>query len=115
MTNTNRITTTPDEPVDRVLTTFFRQQMPNPWPPAPAVGSVTLPARVVYPSSSAARSRWALAASVALLVGGCWYLSGHLTDGKARPGTGLEGGTASPTVIDKHLGKAPAMPKPAMP
>jgi hypothetical protein len=59
----------PDE-LDRLLRSFFRSQLPSPWPalklPAPA-GASTWWQR--------SRSRLALAASIALLLLGSWWLA----------------------------------------
>ena len=82
----------PDD-LDGLLRTFFRAEMPEPWPvlepPAPAVGSST-PRRRLF-----ARSRLALAASLALLLIGQLSLSGTWQEMTSFvPGSG-EGGTAS--------------------
>jgi hypothetical protein len=42
----------------------------------------------------ATKSRRALAASAALLIGSCWYLSGYTTNGHRRPDTSLNETTA---------------------
>jgi len=106
MTNSH----TSDERVDRLLGDYFKAQLPRKWPPAPRTDAAR-PANTT--SSSAARSRWALAASVAVLLGGCWYLSGHLGDGHARKGPGLEGGTAQTPSLPFE--KPKAEPKVGMP
>lgn len=88
-TNSNR----QSEGVDRMVGDYFRSEMPNPWPvaPQPWAEKAVLSASATHSTS---RSRWALAASVAVLVGGCWYLSGHLTDGRKRPDMMNLNGTA---------------------
>jgi hypothetical protein len=89
--NTNPNTPTrPEDGIDRTVGAYFRSEMPNPWPaaPRPWAEKATLSTPATH---SASRSRWALAASVAILVGGCWYLSGHLTDGRKRPDTNFNG------------------------
>jgi len=65
----------PDD-LDGLLRNFFRSEMPNPWPTmtAPAIENPT-------PTWwSRSRSRLALAASVALLLVGSWFLSGSAPD-----------------------------------
>jgi hypothetical protein len=49
---------------------------------------------------------------VALLIGGCWYLSGQISDGRPKKGLGLEDGQANPPkVIKDHMPKpGPKMP-----
>jgi hypothetical protein len=71
----------PDE-LDRVLTDFFRSQVPDPFPPwrSPAAAAAEIvPVSVAEGAARAEPSRRGgravLAASVALLVGACWYLS----------------------------------------
>lgn len=114
-TNTQHPTPAGDD-VDRQLTAFFRAEMPARWPAAPRPWADKARTGTPAASDPTARSRWALAASVALLLGGCWYLSGHLTDGKARkPGLDLGGDPTAkpPAVIEKnmHPPKNESMPK----
>lgn len=87
-------TPSPD-PLDRLLSDFFQTQLRRPWPPAPlpppAEGPVVTPARSSAPSRAsiadpAARARYTLAASVALLLGTCWYLSAGLPVGPRAAG-----------------------------
>lgn len=68
--NMNHCGHTPDD-LDGLLRSFFRSEMPDPWPTmtAPAIENPT-------PTWwSRSRSRLALAASVALLLVGSWFLS----------------------------------------
>ncbi|MBL8797324.1 MAG: hypothetical protein JNM56_25710 [Planctomycetia bacterium] len=69
--NLNQGGRTPDD-LDGLLRSFFRSEMPDPWPTmkAPAAETPTLG------WWSRSRSRLALAASVALLLIGSWLLSG---------------------------------------
>jgi hypothetical protein len=65
--------------VDQLLRAFYRAEMPDPWPSfeAPADAPTVLPFSA--PGARRAmfgRSRLALAASVALLIGGLWFVSG---------------------------------------
>jgi len=66
----------PDE-LDILLGKFFRAQMPHPWP------RLTAPITDTPPISSwwmRSRSRLALAASVAILIVGSWWLAGRTLD-----------------------------------
>jgi hypothetical protein len=98
--------------LDRLLGSYFKQQLPHPWPQAPSVSLSTIqPATattstMARPGDSLKRSRLVLAASVAILLGGCWLLSGQLSNGKARTNNPLENGTANTKYL-KDLGKAP--------
>jgi hypothetical protein len=99
-TNTRSPNSSGDE-LDKVMTAYFRAEMPAKWPPAPRPW-----AEAARPASSPAadpttRSRWALAASVALLIGSVWYLSGKGTDGQRRPDTNFDG-----TADTKHAKEA---------
>ncbi|HEV3255570.1 MAG TPA: hypothetical protein VG013_01695 [Gemmataceae bacterium] len=71
----------PDD-VDQLLRTFFQEEVPDPWPalePPP-------PARPGQKPWSLFRSRFALAASVALLLAGGLVLSGKApSDAPVRP------------------------------
>ncbi len=70
--------------VDRLLSDFFRAELPNPWPAAPVPDeqpqSLPLSTRKSLRRWSGLRSRFALAASVALLFIGGWFLSGKFED-----------------------------------
>jgi hypothetical protein len=76
--------------VDQLLRAFYRAEMPNPWPafrmPAEAPPVLPFPAAPVR-RTFVSRSRLALAASVALLVGGLWALSGKFGGDAPRPDT----------------------------
>ncbi|HEY8504359.1 MAG TPA: hypothetical protein VIL46_07230, partial [Gemmataceae bacterium] len=61
--------------VDRVLSTFFKKELPAPWPPL-RLPEPAAPARAGR-LGPAAPSRLALAASVAVLLGLCWFLLGR--------------------------------------
>lgn len=91
----------PPDDVDRWLTDFFRAELPNPFPPAPAVAE---PAR---PRRAAEHGRLTLAASVAALLGLGAYLSyGPMADPAPTGGAGLvEKGTANGTgtELDKAM------------
>ncbi len=93
------------DPIDGVLSAYYRAEMPNKWPAAPRPWADLAHTKLEQTASPSARSRWALAASVAMLLGGCWYLSGQMTDGHPKQSLGLEDGTASPPeIIQKNKG-----------
>jgi len=96
----------PGDEVDRLLGAYFRAQMPAKWPGAPqTTGGSRHPARqTARGTDPATKSRWALAASVALLIGSCWYLSGQATNGHRRPDTTL-GDTTADVKHAKDAGK----------
>src|SRR5712692_10154259 len=75
----------PDE-TDRLLREFFQAQMPDPWPNLePPAQPIAAPAQAPGRRWNLVRSRLALAASIALLVGGHLFLSGTFrTDEKPR-------------------------------
>lgn len=96
--------------MDRLLGAYFRAQMPAKWPAPPeTTGGSSHPARqsIARGPDPATRSRWALAASVALLIGTCWYLSGHATNGHRRPDTTLNENTTADVKHAKEAGKEP--------
>jgi hypothetical protein len=76
--------------LDWLLSDFFRSEMPSPWPelarPDEQPMILPLPARKPRPRRSSWRSRLALAAAVALLLAGGWFLSGKFA-GLSGPGT----------------------------
>jgi hypothetical protein len=80
----------PDD-IDRMLGKFFRSEVPAPWPPLSV--PVKMPARQ-YSSGTLSTGRMALAASVAALLAGGWFVSGRLSG--PMPATGsLENGAAT--------------------
>lgn len=100
--NTNTPTRTDDQ-VDRLLTAYYRAEMPKNWT-APQPWAETANANADQAKRQSNRSRWALAASVAMLLGGCWYLSGHITDGKKSTDWNLDKGGADSKYV-KNAGK----------
>ena len=99
----------PGDEVDRLLSAYFRAELPAKWPAAPTTpGGLRRSARPenARGPDPATKSRWALAASVALLIGSCWYLSGQATNGHRRPDTTLNEGTAD-VKHAKDAGKEP--------
>jgi len=80
----------PDE-LDRLLTAYFRSEVPSPWPSLPTPGT-TQP--TATPSNRRlTQSRLMLAASIAALLVGSWLVTGkHL--GPANPGVPIHEGAA---------------------
>src|SRR5262245_15171542 len=85
--------------LDRLLSDFFRSEMPHPWPeltiPDEQPRTLPLPARKPMPRRSSWRSRFALAASIALLLAGGWFLSGKFA-GISRSGGTFNRPSATP-------------------
>jgi len=116
------MTPTTPEPIDRILSDFFKSELKNPWPAAPDTASLgtaslgtaspgtALPGNPRFgtprplassPAASAqvvltapagppltdptAKARYTLAASVALLLGTCWYFSSGLPGRSTGP------------------------------
>jgi hypothetical protein len=88
------------EDIDRLLGTFFRSEVPNPWPQL-AVPVKTL--RFPVASRSLSSGRMALAASVAALLAGGWFLSGRLPGPVPSAGS-LDNGSAT---VPSELRTAP--------
>jgi hypothetical protein len=90
----------PDK-VDRLLTDFFRAELPSTWPEAP-------PIRAAMPvagrgGDSLSHSRMALAASIAAMLIGGWLLSGRMSAPPNRPAS-FEDTTAT-RPAEMRLGK----------
>jgi hypothetical protein len=70
----------PSDDLDGLLRAFFRAQMPHPWPSPRVSRFRTTPATTLTSSRRPVnRSRWALAASVGLLLLGSLLLPGRFT------------------------------------
>ena len=95
-----------DGDIDTLLSAYFRAELPDPWPAAPARARVAtaVPRRGL---GRLARSRLALAASVALLVSGALFRAGRPDEAPARP----DAPDATPPSAD--LGQDPHASKPA--
>jgi len=80
--------------LDGLLSDFFRSELPKPWPEPPIANEQpkTLPARKLSSRWSAVRSRLALAASIALLLAGGWFLSGKFEDVSGSGGSYMNEG-----------------------
>jgi len=88
----------PADEVDRLLFAYFRKEMPQPWPklelPADAFPVNIEPSVTRRPLI---RSRWALAASIALLLLGHWLLAGKSWTGStSKPSHGMNIGQKEP-------------------
>jgi hypothetical protein len=99
MNTTPTKTAAPDE-LDRLLSDFFKSQLKQPWPKAPVPSAAASEPSELATARSAeaprrqptttttrdntARARFTLAASVALLLGTCWYMSSGFNPGE-RP------------------------------
>lgn len=71
--------------LDGLLRAFYRAEMPKPWPMPPVPASEIVPLR--RPGQGLMRSRWVLAASVALLLLGSLLLPRRFApDGKPEHG-----------------------------
>jgi hypothetical protein len=91
--------------LDVLLRNFFRAEMPDPWPTLKAPVEATLPpARPMPRRWTFIRSKLALAASVALLMAGSWYLSGSQTPDYSQPAgvspLGNPGSARKPNIRD---------------
>lgn len=75
------------ENVDRLLSTYFKAELPKTFPPLSTRAEYPQPVRANRERNHS-RSRWALAASVAMLLGGCWYISGQIGPKTDRPNFG---------------------------
>jgi hypothetical protein len=85
----------PDD-LDDLLGRFFRGEVPTPWPETPA--PVITPAVSHRPAARSA-GRVALAASVAALLAGGWFLSGRLPAPAPSAGSLESGGAVVPSTL----------------
>jgi hypothetical protein len=83
-------------PIDRVLSDFFRSETPVKWPKAPEVRTADYPMTppVLRARPALTRSRSALLASIALMLLGGWLLAGKLAGPLPKSGS-FEGSTAT--------------------
>ncbi len=87
----------PGDDFDSLLRAFFRRQMPQPWPSLPSFSAAPLKHRSAR-GRSLIRSRWALAASLALLLLGSLLLPGRLPQ-DAKP----EQIISAPSTADSNI------------
>jgi hypothetical protein len=95
----------PDDEIDGLLRAFYRAQVPHPWPAwkAPAAGPRTVPV-LPAPRPALWRSRFALAASVALLALSSLFLPGKAPrepQSPTRPG--ISSGSAKREKVKSSL------------
>lgn len=113
----NRTDSPQPESIDQMLSRFMKSEMPNPWPmaPSPQIESgpiLPAPAPRSAGSSPLTSSRYSLAASVVLILGGCWLLSNLLSDNPNPNRFGnLDGGNASLKHFEKLLAPKPKFDK----
>jgi hypothetical protein len=88
----------PGDDLDGLLRMFFRSQMPYPWPAPPSPFRSKPAGRPASAGRSLIRSRWALAASIGLLLLGSLLLPGRFT-----PGSKLEPGMDGPSISDRKF------------
>jgi hypothetical protein len=89
-----------DDALDGLLRAFFHAELPNPWPELKPPAKPSSPARPAHRGWSLRASRWALAASVGLLLVGQLVLSGRFTDYASPPNEGeFQPATAHPNPI----------------
>jgi len=102
--------------IDRLLSGFFKAELPDPFPPLKlSAGRAELAMPVVSGNSDRAsimKSKLSLAASVALLLGGCWYLSGQISTPPERSSFGKGEGSAK---VPKELKAKENPAQPMMP
>ncbi|MDB5307873.1 MAG: hypothetical protein JWO38_2075 [Gemmataceae bacterium] len=96
--------------IDSFLSDFFKSRMRHPWPAAPVPVSAQ-PSALVAPRVASSqmdtngRARITLAASVALLIGTCWYLSNGWQSADrslSKPGQG-----GGPNVLPESTAESP--------
>jgi hypothetical protein len=107
------------EAVDQLLSRFMKSEMPHPWPKAPQPQrEVVVPhtPASAMPVASLASSRWSLACSVALIVGGFWLLSSLVgTETNPNRSGGLNGGSATTKHLNDLAKPAPEKTNKTMP
>ena len=94
----------PHDAVDDLLSDYFKSKMRQPWPAAPAAASAEPSAlHAARHADRGNRSRYTLAASVALLIGICWYFSNGSQPGERA----LKPAPSSPGILDDGSAKMP--------
>ena len=115
MTSNTPIAESSREPIDaldRLLSDYFKSQLRQPWPGAPETLRTEVASPAVQrsmpavPQDNTSRARLTLAASVALLLGACWYFSsGFQSSDRSRPGNSSPAGV----LRDAGAGKPDAL------
>jgi hypothetical protein len=94
----------PADDVDGLLREFFRSQLPNTWPALkPPAEAVVRPLTPPISRWSGFRSRFALAASIGLLLVGQWFLAHRLPTATPLPPGATGGPEASKKGLDERL------------
>jgi hypothetical protein len=129
----------PPDSIDRLLSDYFKAQLKRPWPTAPhvpsaepsSIGAGRSPVAATLTNRTGvgvdnSRARYTLAASVALLLGTCWYFSsGFQSANRIDPTNPSRGGVlggagaSKPAPLeeirkDKAMGGGKALPRPPM-
>lgn len=89
----------PADELESLLRSYFRAEMPDPWPAPPLVAAAASAPAAPRDGRGPQRSRLALAASVALLIGGSMLLPGRTP---ARPSP-EKSPTMSPGTADRGI------------
>lgn len=94
----------PHDPVDDVLSDYFKSAMPKAWPGAPRTAEPST-AIAVRPTASSNRARFTLAASVAIALGlGLYFANGPQPAARpapGKPGVLQEGSAKMPKEFEK--------------
>lgn len=88
----------PSDSLDGLLRKFFRSQLPHPWPAPRGLSSISSCQRRPTVGQSLMRSRWALAASVALLLFGSFLLPNRFPQDVQS-----ENGLSGPHISDRNI------------
>jgi hypothetical protein len=99
--------------LDGLLRAFLQRQLPQPWPPPQVIPVSVAPCRRPTSGRSLMRSRWALAASVALLFLTSLLLPSRFTQ-DAKPDHGSNGpmiGDIPRDMLKKHKNQQPSEKK----
>jgi hypothetical protein len=115
----------PADNLDRLFSDFFKSELKNPWPAAPATPasepSVLVATRnartdahrnqpMTAARDTSSKSRYTLAASVALFLGTCWYLSNGFQPGD-RPNLSPATNGSGPSIKDVGAGNPDVLKK----
>jgi hypothetical protein len=92
----------PGDDLDRLLRTFLQSQLPKPWPRPRLHSAVSSCQRRPANGRNLMRSRWTLAASVALLLFGSWLLPNRFPS-NPKTGHGPDGAMIGSDDIRREL------------
>ena len=91
-----------ESPIDDLLSDFFKSKLPQPWPAAPRTAEPASLLASRRASSQNSRARITLAASVAILLGACWYFSNG-----SHPAERAKPAPETPGLLDKGSATMP--------